>query len=72
MAGITFSTRGSGAKIWQKLHFLSEIANFEIHLQQQIHDISKERLKNDYWVLYNSTLILISQNQNCNALSFGY
>ena len=29
----------------------------QLHLQKQIHDTSKERLKNDYLVLYNPTLI---------------
>ena len=44
-----------------------------IHLKQQIHDISKERLENDYWVLYNSNLILLwCQNRNCNALNVGW
>ena len=29
----------------------------QLHWQKQIHDTSKERLKNDYLVLYNPTLI---------------
>ena len=47
ITGITFSKRGSGVKfgknfICRKLHIS------EIHLQQQILDTSKERLKNDH------------------------
>ena len=45
----------------------------EIHLQQLIHDTSKEWLKNDYWALYKSTLILLwCQNRNFNVLDFGW
>ena len=45
----------------------------EIHLQQQIHDTSKEWLKNDYWVLYKFTLILLwCQNRYFNVLDFGW
>ena len=44
-----FFKEGSGVKILQKLHFLEvNLRISEIHLQQQIHDTSKERLKNDY------------------------
>ena len=49
IAGITFSKRGSGVKIWQKTSFLEvKLRISEIHLQRGIHETSKERLKNDY------------------------
>ena len=46
IAGITFAKRGSSVKIWQKTSFLEvKLRISEIHLQQQIHDTSKELLK---------------------------
>ena len=45
----------------------------EIHLQQQIHDSDKERLKNDHWVLYNPDMTLLwSQSQKWNVFIFGW
>ena len=45
----------------------------EIHLQQQIHDTGEERLKNDYWVLYNPDLTLLwSQSHKWNVYIFGW
>ena len=48
MAGIIFLKRGNSVKILQKTSFLEvKLRISEIHLQQQIHDTGKERLKND-------------------------
>ena len=65
IAGITFSKRGNGVKIRQKTSFLEvKLRVSEIHLQQQIHDTGKKRLKHYYRVLYNPDLTLLrSQRQ---------
>ena len=57
-----------------KTSFLEvKLRTSEIHLQQQIHDTSKDWLKNDYSVLYKSTLILLwCQNRNFDVLNFGW
>ena len=72
IAGIYFFKEGQWCLNLAKTSFLEvKLQSSEIHLQQQMHDTSKERLKNNYWVLYNLTLIwLWCQNRKCNALIF--
>ena len=49
IAGITFSKGAVVLKFGKKTSFLEvKLQISEIHLQQQIHDTGKERLKNDH------------------------